>query len=223
MNDEEFTKIRREIEAMSDDEKVAKFNLGKKVDTRVFSWTAPSIFPPRRRWGCDIMLEQVRRFAAAQDAPACILRAEGRSSFDVAREELELGAKHSHWMWWTFPQFLPNKSLNELSDKTKTYAIKDTEEAHMYLNTPLLYNRYHALTLIVLRHLERRTVAPIVLMGSEIDCKKLVSSLTLFAAVGLRTARAELARDALGVLHLMDNAGFPMCQYTMQKFDFSHT
>jgi len=25
------------------------------------------------------------------------------------------------------------------------------------------------------------------------------------------------------VLHLMDNAGFPMCQHTMQKFDFSYT
>jgi len=169
------------------------------------------------------MLEQVRRFAAAQDAPAEKWRAEGRSWFDVAREELELGAKHSHWIWWTFPQFLPNKSLKDLSDKTKTYAIKDTEEAHMYLNTPLLYNRYHALTLIVLRHLERRTVAPVVLMHGETDCTKLVSSLTLFAAVGLRTGRTEIARDALGVLHLMNLAGFPMCQHTMQKFDFSYT
>jgi len=25
------------------------------------------------------------------------------------------------------------------------------------------------------------------------------------------------------VLHLMDNAGFGMCEHTMQKFDFSYT
>lgn len=168
------------------------------------------------------MIKQIKRFADAQDAPAQKLRAEGRSWFDIAREELELGGKHSHWIWWTFPQFLPDIPVSRLSSNTKTYAIKDTEEAHMFLGTPLLYNRYHMLTLIVLDHLERRTVAPVVLMGGETDCKKLVSSLTLFAAVGFQRAQLELARDAISVLLLMHEAGFGMCEHAMLKLDFHY-
>jgi len=50
MNDEEFIKIRREIEAMSDDELVAKFNLGELDESqvnRMLFKTADYFFPPR--------------------------------------------------------------------------------------------------------------------------------------------------------------------------------
>jgi len=50
MNDEEFIKIIREIEAMSDDEKVAKFNLGELNESqvnRMLFKTADYFFPPR--------------------------------------------------------------------------------------------------------------------------------------------------------------------------------
>jgi len=167
------------------------------------------------------MFEVIRRFAEAQDAPASMARAQGRTWFEVARNELELGAKISHWIWWTFPQFLPDRPLAELSPNSRKYAISDTQEAIAYLNTPLLCNRYHDLTRVILDHLSRRTVVPEVLMGGEIDCKKLVSSLTLFGAVAFRSARLELARDATGVLVLMETAGFSVCEHTLRNIDFS--
>jgi uncharacterized protein (DUF1810 family) len=167
------------------------------------------------------MLEVITRFAEAQDAPAPMSRARGRTWFEVALDELELGAKVSHWIWWTFPQFLPNRPVEEMSANSRKYAINDTDEAIAYINTPLLCNRYHDLTRVVLDHLSRRTVVPVVLMGGATDCKKLVSSLTLFAAVAFRSARLELARDAISVLVFMEAAGFGICQHTLQKIDFS--
>jgi uncharacterized protein (DUF1810 family) len=90
-----------------------------------------------------------------------------------------------------------------------------------FINAPLLCNRYHDLTRVVLDHLSRRTVVPVVLMVVKIDCKKLVSSLMLFAAVAIQSARLELARDATSVLVLMGTAGFGMCEHTLQRIDFS--
>jgi uncharacterized protein (DUF1810 family) len=167
------------------------------------------------------MREEIQRFAVAQDKPAQMERARGRTWFEVARDELELGAKVSHWIWWTFPQFLPDRPIEEMSPNSQKYAISDTQEAIAYIKTPLLCNRYHDLTRVVLDHLSRRTVVPVVLMGGETDCKKLVSSLTLFAAVAFRSARLELARDATSVLVLMETAGFGICEHTLQKIDFS--
>lgn len=165
------------------------------------------------------MREEIRRFADAQDKPAETERARGRTWFEVARDELELGAKVSHWIWWTFPQLLPDVRLEELSFNSQTYAINDTREAVTYLETPLLCNRYHDLTRVVLSHLSRQ-VPPLVLMGGKTDCKKLVSSLTLFSAVALWTSRLELARDATSVLVHMEAAGFGICEHTLQCLDF---
>ena len=167
------------------------------------------------------MREEIQRFAVAQDKPARMERAWGRTWFEVARDELELGAKVSHWIWWTFPQFLPDRPIEEMSPNSQKYAISDTQEAIAYIKTPLLCNRYHDLKRVVIDHLSRRTVVPVVLMGGETDCKKLVSSLTLFAAVAFRSARLELARDATSVLVLMETAGFGICEHTLQKIDFS--
>jgi uncharacterized protein (DUF1810 family) len=147
-------------------------------------------------------------------------RARGRTWFEVARDELELGAKVSHWIWWTFPQFLPDRPIEEMSPNSQKYAITDTQEAIAYIKTPLLCNRYHDLTRVVLDHLSRRTVVPVVLMGGKIDCKKLGSSLTLFSAVALWTSRLELTRDATSVLVHMEAAGFCICQHTLQCLDF---
>jgi len=49
MNDEEFIKIRREIEAMTIDEISAKFNLGEieLSELRTFNATKDRFFPPR--------------------------------------------------------------------------------------------------------------------------------------------------------------------------------
>jgi uncharacterized protein (DUF1810 family) len=165
------------------------------------------------------MREEIRRFADAQDKPVQMERTRGRTWFEVAREELERGAKVSHWIWWTFPQFLPNVPLEELSFNSQTYAINDTREAVTYLETPLLCNRYHGLTRVVLGHSSRR-VPPLVLMGGKIDCRKLSSSLTLFSAVALWTSRLELTRDATSVLVHMEAAGFCICQHTLQCLDF---
>lgn len=54
--------------------------------------------------------------------------------YSTALSELKNGQKHSHWMWFVFPQI---DGLGS-SATAKRYAIKSTEEAKAYLNHPLL-------------------------------------------------------------------------------------
>jgi uncharacterized protein (DUF1810 family) len=57
--------------------------------------------------------------------------------FHIVVEELEAGAKKTHWIWFIFPQ------LRELgtSPKALHFGISGLDEARAYLNHPLLGKR----------------------------------------------------------------------------------
>ena len=59
-----------------------------------------------------------------------------KRDFDIALEEIKMGRKKSHWMWYIFPQ------LKELgySATAKFYGINDINETIEYLNNEYLRN-----------------------------------------------------------------------------------
>jgi uncharacterized protein (DUF1810 family) len=100
-------------------------------------------------------------------------------TYERALAELRAGRKTSHWMWFVFPQ-LAGLGRSEMA---RAYAIGSLEEAHAYLDHPVLGPRLRECARALLG-LEGRSAAEV--MG-EIDAVKLRSSMTLFA----RTAPDE--------------------------------
>ena len=96
-----------------------------------------------------------------------------------ALAELKSGAKTGHWIWWIFPQL---KGLG-MSERSTFYGLADDEEASAYLRHPLLGARYRECVTVVHGHLCEGGVAPMMLMGSEVDVLKLRSSLELFLGI----------------------------------------
>jgi uncharacterized protein (DUF1810 family) len=92
-----------------------------------------------------------------------------------ALSEIRSGKKHSHWMWYVFPQIA---GLGN-SEYAKLYAIRDRNEAEAYLQHPLLGARLHEICLSLLQ-LEQSDA--LLIFGSP-DNLKLKSSMTLFASV----------------------------------------
>lgn len=104
------------------------------------------------------------RFIAAQN-----------KSYETALSEIRSGRKHSHWMWYIFPQL---KGLG-YSQTAKHYAIEDLDEATAYLNHPILGKNLVGISKAVF-DLERKTAREI--FGTPDDLK-LRYSMTLFAQV----------------------------------------
>ncbi len=92
-----------------------------------------------------------------------------------AYDEVKIGKKTSHWMWFIFPQLA---GLGH-SDTAKFYAIKDLQEATEYLRHPVLGKNLVAIAAALLLH-EGKTALEI--FGSPDDIK-LRSSMTLFSKV----------------------------------------
>lgn len=114
------------------------------------------------------------RFVAAQ-----------AEAWSDAIEELRLGRKRSHWMWFVFPQ-IAGLGMSAMS---KRYAIRSRDEAAAYLGHDLIGSRLAEATDAVLGHSGR--------LGAEeifggIDAVKFRSSMTLFDSVapGDRYGRA---------------------------------
>lgn len=108
------------------------------------------------------------RFVQAQEA-----------FYEGALAELKAGEKTGHWIWWIFPQL---KGLGTSHNST-FYGIADEAEALAYLQHPILGPRYRECVGIVHGHLCQGGVAPLALMGSEVDVRKLRSSLKLFLGI----------------------------------------
>ena len=68
----------------------------------------------------------VERFLPAQDR-----------SYSVAFQEIKMGEKQSHWIWYVFPQL---KGLGH-SHKSDYYGIADEKEAREYWEHPVLRQR----------------------------------------------------------------------------------
>ncbi len=114
--------------------------------------------------------ESLKRFVEAQEKDQTYLR---------ALEELRTGEKTGHWIWWVFPQM---KGLGS-SHNSSFYGLTDEDEAWDYFRHPILGGRYRDCVAVVHGHLCQGGVAPLTLMGSEVDVLKLRSSLELFLKV----------------------------------------
>jgi uncharacterized protein (DUF1810 family) len=105
----------------------------------------------------------LQRFVAAQDAGG---------TYDRVVEELQVGRKTSHWMWFVFPQIA---GLGQ-SAMSREFAISSLEEARAYGRHPVLGPRLIECAGIVAGG-PGRSAAEIF---GGIDAQKLQSSMTLF-------------------------------------------
>lgn len=95
--------------------------------------------------------------------------------YPAAVNEMAVGKKTGHWMWFIFPQL---KGLGH-SAMAEQYGIQNLEEATAYLADEVLGNRLKNITTTLLAQPEND---PHAIFGSP-DDMKLRSCLTLFAAV----------------------------------------
>jgi uncharacterized protein (DUF1810 family) len=123
---------------------------------------------------------QLQRFVDAQE-----------SVFEIALLELQSGRKHSHWIWFIFPQ------LAELgrSPTSQFYGIRTLHEARAYLAHPVLGERYRQCVEAVLAWAGKRDAAEIF---GELDAMKLRSSLTLFEVASGDARLAETLKAFFG-------------------------
>jgi uncharacterized protein (DUF1810 family) len=86
------------------------------------------------------------------------------------------------------------------SEYSVFYGVVDEAEAKAYLQHPVLGARYRECVAVVHGHLCKGRVAPLQLMGSDVDVLKLRSSLQLFLKVAaksdtlLRSQASEILR-----------------------------
>jgi len=106
----------------------------------------------------------LKRFIEAQEA-----------DYLIALSEIKNGRKHSHWMWYIFPQI---HGLG-FSETSKFYAIKNIKEAEEFLMHPILGER---LIEICNKLLELKSNDANKIFGSPDDLK-LKSSMTLFSSL----------------------------------------
>ena len=106
-------------------------------------------------------------------------------SYQIALKEIEAGKKHSHWMWYVFPQL---KGLGH-SSFSEYYGISGIAEATVYLNHPYLGAHLREITEALLKHEGKSAVD---IMGGT-DALKLRSCMTLFDVI----APDDCLRDVL--------------------------
>ena len=133
--------------------------------------------------------------------------------FDRALGEIRGGRKRSHWMWYLFPQIA---GLG-FSSTSRYYAVADRGEAEEFLSDPRLGPRYAQLVDATWQQVVTDGVRLRNLFGQP-DDQKLVSSLTLFAAVAEGLAPTpewdELVTQANAILQAAEDQGLPRCATT---------
>ena len=142
-----------------------------------------------------------------------------QGGFESALAELNAGGKQGHWIWYVLPQ-LAGLGASSMS---RVYGIDGAAEAVEYLKHPLLRARLLQVTTAVAEGM-KSGIALETLMGSSIDAMKLVSSLTLFSAIGKRLSPEaselrEFRRVAEEVLEAAGKEGYPPCRYTLSRLE----
>ena len=122
--------------------------------------------------------------------------------YPEARNELKRGKKETHWMWFMFPQ-IDGMGYSEMA---KYYAIKDREEAKLYMANHTLAYRIKDLSEILMT---LRTDDPVEIFG-EIDAQKLQSSMTLFYL----TSKDPVFKRVLDKYYHGE-----LCEYTVKKLE----
>ncbi len=129
-----------------------------------------------------------------------------------ALAEVRGGKKRSHWMWYVFPQIAGLGA----SAMAQRYAIADLAEAEAFLLHPVLGSDYAAIVEEVWRQVVERGMRVHDLFGSPDDAK-LVSSLTLFAAVAPLLdlpSPAAFQAHAGAILAAAEEQGLARCTFT---------
>ncbi|MEX0345768.1 MAG: DUF1810 domain-containing protein [Rhizobiaceae bacterium] len=111
--------------------------------------------------------------------------------FQRVIDELSLGKKQTHWIWFIFPQL---RGLG-WSPKAVLYGIENLDEAGRYLSHPILGERLRRCVRLMLSH-KHKTAFEI--LGSPDDLK-FRSCLTLFLTAGQNDEDLELFTEALDV------------------------
>lgn len=141
------------------------------------------------------------RFQIAQDR-----------DYENALREIKQGQKKSHWIWYVFPQL---EGLGS-SSMCKKYGIMGLQEAKCYLLNPILRERLVQISKAVHNKL-KKGVHIEELMGSNLDARKLVSSMTLFreaaGALGEKEKEYKLFSD---IIAKSEKMGYPECHRTLK-------
>ena len=98
--------------------------------------------------------------------------------YDTALAEVRAGEKHSHWMWYIFPQV---RGLG-YSDMAHFYGIEGLKEASDYMAHPILSKRLIEITGELLNL--PSDISATSIFGYT-DAMKLRSSMTLFSLVSI--------------------------------------
>ena len=93
--------------------------------------------------------------------------------YDTALQELILGRKCTHWIWFIFPQ---QKGLGH-SHNSNYYGLESLDEASAYLAHPILGKHLHECCEALLLHKGKKIED---IMGSDIDVLKLQTCMNLF-------------------------------------------
>lgn len=97
------------------------------------------------------------------------------TKYAIALAEIQAGRKQNHWIWYIFPQIA---GLGR-SETAQFYALKDVNEAKLFLEDPVLGKRLREITQALLA-LEEVTIYAV--MGTP-DDMKVKSCMTLFAEI----------------------------------------
>ena len=95
------------------------------------------------------------------------------NTYEVAMSEIKNGRKHTHWMWFIFPQL---RGLG-MSSISRYYGLENFDEANAYLAHPVLSGRLYEICSELLKHKDKTALE----IFGDIDEMKLKSSMTLFA------------------------------------------
>lgn len=94
------------------------------------------------------------------------------------------------------------------------FAITSRAEAIAFLQNPVLRGRLYEITAVVASQLNAG-VEPVFLMGSEIDCQKLASSMTLFKLIATEIDDQEFRTATKTVLANLAQHGWESCTTTL--------
>jgi uncharacterized protein (DUF1810 family) len=143
------------------------------------------------------------------------------SGFASALAEIQSGRKRGHWIWYVFPQ-IGGLGSSELS---RRFAIENEDEAEAFLRDCELRSRLFTIANALAEQIKGDAAPSLrTVMNSEIDVRKVVSSLTLFRHVAKTMRETEssevygpIAAVAEEILAIAASQGYPPCEHTLRR------